>query len=119
MTMDKYELIRSNRKTIALQIKGDGRIIVRAPLRMAAKDIQRFVDSKAAWIEKHLAIIRQRQQPAASAFTLEQLQQLADSANRIVRNVLSALPRLSASPMAASPSGHRRAVGDHAPGKAT
>ena len=34
--MDKYELIRSNRKTIALQIKGDGRIIVRAPLRMAA-----------------------------------------------------------------------------------
>ncbi len=80
--MDKYELIRSNRKTIALQIKGDGRIIVRAPLRMAAKDIQRFVDSKAAWIEKHLAIIRQRQQPAASAFTLEQLQQLADSAKQ-------------------------------------
>ena len=38
-----YELIRSNRKTIAQQIKGDGRIIVRAPLRMTAKDIQRFV----------------------------------------------------------------------------
>ena len=75
-----YELIRSNRKTIALQIKGDGRIIVRAPLRMAARDIQRFVDSKAAWIEKHLAIIQQRQQPVGSAFTLEQLQQLADAA---------------------------------------
>ena len=80
MTMDKYELIRSNRKTIVLQIKGDGRIIVRAPLRMAARDIQRFVDSKAAWIEKHLAIIQQRQQPAASAFTLEQLHQLAEAA---------------------------------------
>ena len=40
-----YKLIRSNRKTIAIQIKGDGRIIVRAPLRMAAKDIQRFVDT--------------------------------------------------------------------------
>ena len=75
-----YELIRSNRKTIALQIKGDGRIIVRAPLRMAARDIQRFVDSKAAWIEKHLGIIQQRQQPVVSAFTLEQLQQLADAA---------------------------------------
>ena len=75
-----YELIRSNRKTIALQIKGDGRIIVRAPLRMAARDIQRFVDSKAAWIEKHLAIIQQRQQPVGSAFTLEQMQQLADAA---------------------------------------
>ena len=77
-----YELIRSNRKNIALQIKSDGLIIVRAPLRMAAKDIQRFVDSKAAWIEKHLAIIQQRQQPVASAFTLEQLQQLADAAKQ-------------------------------------
>ena len=77
-----YELIRSNRKTIALQIKGDGRIIVRAPLRMAARDIQRFVDSKAAGIEKHLGIIQQRQQPAASAFTLKQLQQLADAAKQ-------------------------------------
>lgn len=80
--MDKYELIRSNRKTIVLQIKGDGRIIVRAPLRMAARDIQRFVDSKAAWIEKHLAIIRQRQQSPASAFTLEQLHQLANAAKQ-------------------------------------
>ena len=77
-----YELIRSNRKNIALQIKSDGLIIVRAPLRMAAKDIQRFVDSKAAWIEKHLAIIQQRQQPVGSAFTLEQLQQLADAAKQ-------------------------------------
>ena len=75
-----YELIRSNRKTIALQIKSDGRIIVRAPLRMAAKDIQRFVDSKAAWIEKHLSNIQQRQQPISSAFTLEQLHQLAEPA---------------------------------------
>ena len=74
-----YELIRSNRKTIALQIKGDGRIIVRAPLRMAARDIQRFVDSKAAWIEKHLGI-QQRRKPVEADFTLEQLQQLADAA---------------------------------------
>ena len=84
-----YELIRSNRKNIALQIKSDGLIIVRAPLRMAAKDIQRFVDSKAAWIEKHLAIIQQRQQPVASAFTLEQLQQLAEAAKKDI------LPRVA------------------------
>ena len=75
-----YELIHTSRKAIAIQIKGDSRIIVRAPLRMAAKDIQRFVDSKAAWIEKHLAIIQQRQQPVASAFTLEHLHQLAETA---------------------------------------
>ena len=77
-----YELIRSNRKNIALQIKSDGLIIVRAPLRMAAKDIQHFVDSKAAWIEKHLAVIQQRRNPVEAAFTLEQLQQLANAAKQ-------------------------------------
>ena len=72
--------IRSNRKTIAIQIKGDGRIIVRAPLRMADGDIQRFVESKSEWMEKHLAIIQQRQQPSEAAFTMEQLHQLAEAA---------------------------------------
>ena len=85
-----YELIRSNRKTIALQIKGDGRIIVRAPLRMADRDIQRFVASKADLIEKHLAIIQQRQQPSEAAFTMEHLHQLADAAKQdIPRRVAS------------------------------
>ena len=77
-----YEVIRSNRKTIAVQIMGDGRIIVRAPLRMADGDIQRFVESKSEWMEKHLAIIQQRKQPVASAFTIEQLHQLADAAKQ-------------------------------------
>ena len=62
--------IRSNRKTIALQIKSDGRIIVRTPLRMDERDIQRFITSKAAWIEKHLATIKQWQQPTEFAFAL-------------------------------------------------
>ena len=77
-----YELICSNRKTIALQIKSDGHIVVRAPLRMAARDIQRFVDSKAAWIEKHLSAIQQRQQPVASTLAPEELHQLADAAKQ-------------------------------------
>ena len=77
-----YEVIRSNRKTIAVQIKGDGRIIVRAPLRMADGDIRRFVESKSEWMEKHLAIIQQRQQPAEAAFNMEQLHQLADAAKQ-------------------------------------
>ena len=33
--MITYELIRSDRKTISLQVKPDGRVIVRAPQRLA------------------------------------------------------------------------------------
>ena len=52
--MEKYELIRSNRKTLALEITRDCRILVRAPLRLSQKQIDVFVESHAAWISKHL-----------------------------------------------------------------
>ena len=49
-----YELIRTRRKTIAIYIR-DAEVVVRAPLRASMRDIDRFVTSKQAWIEKHLA----------------------------------------------------------------
>jgi predicted metal-dependent hydrolase len=41
-----YTLTRSKRKTLALYIKPDGSVEVRAPLRLAKRDIERFVASK-------------------------------------------------------------------------
>jgi predicted metal-dependent hydrolase len=51
-------LVRSHRKTIALVIERDGRLTVRAPLRMPAARIQEFVESHSDWIEKNLARLR-------------------------------------------------------------
>ncbi len=78
--MYKVELIRSGRKTIALQIKGDGRVIVRAPQRMPQAGIQRFVDAKADWIEKHLSAMRKRQAQTEPPLTDAELKGLADAA---------------------------------------
>ncbi len=78
--MEKYELIRSNRKTIAIQIKGDGRLIVRAPLRLSNAEVERFVSSKADWIQKHIDIASSRQSAHSEPLTQEQLQRLADAA---------------------------------------
>ena len=50
----QYSIIRSDRKSIAVQVQHDGNVIVRAPKRMRIEDIRRFVESKAGWIEKHL-----------------------------------------------------------------
>ena len=33
--MEAYELIRSRRRTLALEVTADGRLLVRAPLRCA------------------------------------------------------------------------------------
>ncbi|MCL1895578.1 MAG: M48 family metallopeptidase [Clostridiales bacterium] len=50
----EYELIRTRRKTVAIHIK-EGRVIVRAPMRTPVRDIERFIESKQGWIDKHLA----------------------------------------------------------------
>ena len=75
----KYELVRSARHTIAIQIKS-GRVIVRAPLRMSKAEIERFDASKEEWINKHLEAAKCRQSVPVQPFTAAEIQQLADAA---------------------------------------
>lgn len=49
--MPEYELIRSKRKTLALYVRQDGRVEVRAPLRTSKAYIDGFVEKKLDWIE--------------------------------------------------------------------
>lgn len=79
---EQVEIIRSKRKTVAIQIKSDGRVVVRAPVRMSAAAISRLVEEKSDWIEKHLAQIRRQNESAEPAFTPEQLRQLAEAARQ-------------------------------------
>ena len=74
----EYEIIRSSRRTIAIQITPDGRVIVRSPRHMSRNSVDEFVRSKQVWIEKHLAIRQTR--PAPPPLTREQLQTLAEEA---------------------------------------
>ena len=55
-----YTLIRSRRRTMALEITRDGRILVRAPQRTPQAVIDRFVESHADWIAKHAEKQRRR-----------------------------------------------------------
>ena len=55
-----YQIIRSRRKTVSLEIKPDGTILVRAPLGVLESRIQKFVEEKQEWILKNLAKIQKR-----------------------------------------------------------
>ena len=55
MSIPIDRLVRSRRKTVAILIEPDGRLTVRAPLRLSEPRIQAFVESHAAWIAKTLA----------------------------------------------------------------
>lgn len=78
--MYNIKVIRSNRRTIGLEIKNDLRIIVRAPFYMNDSDIRRFVLEKSSWIEKHLEKIRSLNAEAAPPLTNEEIRVLADAA---------------------------------------
>ena len=47
-----YELKRSRRKTMSLEISSDGTLAVRAPFFVSKKRIDAFVSEKEAWIER-------------------------------------------------------------------
>ena len=52
-----YHLVRSKkrRKTISLQIKEDGRVVIRAPYYMPASEVERFINERRCWIERKSA----------------------------------------------------------------
>ena len=50
-----YRLIRSARKTLALEVSALGEVIVRAPNRTPINTIEAFVRSHGQWIEKALS----------------------------------------------------------------
>lgn len=56
-----YELIRSGRKTLALYVRRDGSVEVRAPLRISKAYIDDFVSKKQDWIESTRSKLSARQ----------------------------------------------------------
>lgn len=76
-----YTVIRSSRKTIALEITRDGRLLVRCPNRTAKEYIENFVRDKARWIEKHLPADRNA---PVSHYTPEQLKGFAEDAKALL-----------------------------------
>ncbi|HHZ06655.1 MAG TPA: M48 family metallopeptidase [Clostridiales bacterium] len=58
--MVNYKLIRSNRKTLGLEITEDLSVLVRSPLKLPVDKIDEFVSNHSNWIEKHLALAKNR-----------------------------------------------------------
>ena len=54
MTVE-YTVIRSSRRTMALEVTREARVLVRAPRLASAAEIRCFVDTHRDWIEKHLS----------------------------------------------------------------
>lgn len=63
MQIEVNQLVRSKRRTIALIVKPDGSVIVRAPLRAPMTSIREFVEKNVKWIEKKRAEAQAAKRP--------------------------------------------------------
>ena len=80
------KIIRSNRKTFALQIKPREGLIVRVPLRATQEQIKKFINDHKNWIEKHLKAMEERQKELSSVdkLTIDESRALADEALKVI-----------------------------------
>lgn len=62
-----YKLVRSARRTVSVEIRPDGSVLVRAPRRMSDGAVEAFVSSRRRWIETHRAAVLRRQEVLSRA----------------------------------------------------
>ncbi len=71
-----YQLIRSKRRSIAIEITPQNALLVRAPMRASIKDIEAFIKKQEAWIEKH----RKNTAPLPPPLSREEMKDLLEKA---------------------------------------
>lgn len=69
MPIEASKIFRSKRKTIALIVKPDGSLIVRAPLRTPEGTIQEFIQKNTGWVMKKQAEALASLPPAPKQYT--------------------------------------------------
>lgn len=60
--IEGYKWIRSGRKTIAIQVKPDGQVIVRSPYSVSKKRVEHFLMEKSEWIKAQQEKLREVQE---------------------------------------------------------
>lgn len=80
----EVRVIRSKRKTIAIQVNSDLTVTVRAPRHTAKGEIDRILQEKESWIRKSMEKIREKEELYEAAniepLTNEDIRKLADQA---------------------------------------
>ena len=80
------QIIRSNRKTMGLELKADGELLVRVPYAVTDEQARKFVERHKRWIENKRKKLNDRANEAdkAEKLTFAQVQELADKALKYI-----------------------------------
>ena len=64
MPVTIHKMVRSKRRSLALQVTEEGFLVVRAPRSLSEREVLRFVEEKSPWVEKK---VRQAVERAGTA----------------------------------------------------
>lgn len=74
-----YTVIRSKRRTAAIQVSQWGDVTVRVPLKLSQKEIEGILISKREWIEAHIAAM-----PPKKEFSGEDIEEMRVKATQVI-----------------------------------
>ena len=82
------KVIKSNRKTVAIQVNADLSVTVRAPIHASKKDIENILIEKETWILRHIEQIQSKKAEYEAShpdrLTSEEIIELADKALKYI-----------------------------------
>lgn len=76
------KILRSNRKSIAIQIQSDLSVVVRAPYLVSDREIKTLLEEKREWIQKHRNKLKEQKKNIETLpkLTRQEVEELADQA---------------------------------------
>lgn len=78
----EYEVIYSNRKTVAIEVRRDCTVVVRSPFGVKKSELDRYVKEKSEWIDS--AVKKQSERPAVKEYTDVQIDRMRALAKTIL-----------------------------------
>ncbi len=85
-----YTLIRSDRKTLGIEVRADGTLVARAPKRMPKREIEAFLSTKEVWIKHARETVRTRaESPFRQPITEEEAVLLRRKADSLLHDRVS------------------------------
>ncbi len=91
-------VIKSNRKTLAISIKEDLSVTVRAPRRASKAEIERILKEKEQWIQKHISLMKEKKsrldEIKENSLTDAELKELKAKAKLIIPERVAAFSKI-------------------------
>lgn len=107
----EYQLIRSDRRTLSLEITRAGEVIVRAPRHCPQQEIDRLLKIRTEWINKHIESQRQRREQYPEPDQIQQAALIARAQAELPSRVMYYASLMGLKPTGITITGARKRFG--------